>query len=349
MQFTLVGESKEDLIFRARLFNQTFHSILDELRNNEIEQNFKGVELNLDEAKKRLREARQNIVDYQIKTSFVSDDQFRRWTNDTEQLRTEHTKTDVELASLSATLSTELKQLGVSTEQAQALLTLQANPAVVATLDALSQKLAESATVNALYAAENPNRKPLDREIKSLTAEVRSLLNGVPELEKIENTHLYGLISVSNAENVKRINTLLAKQSGLLAERAALLENREHYLERVKSHAQDAATLADLQRVHQIAEAIFSSALAKLDTSRLDIYATYPLTQLLTQPGASIKRDRLQAKLMVVASVLIYAMLSLALALMTVRKRVSSSATGTNNNDEEFVAFRSFSLLNPAV
>jgi len=343
IQFTLVGESREELAFRAGLFNKTFHTILDELRSNEIEQNFKGVELNLEEAKKRLSEARQNIVDYQIKTSFVSDDQFTRWTNDTEQLRTEHTKTVVELASLNATLSAELEQLGVSPEQVQALFTLQANPAVATTLKTLSQKLAESATVNALYASQNPNRKSLDREIENLTAEVRSLLNGVPKLDGIKNTHLYGLISSSNTESIKRINSSLAKKSGLLAERAALVENRERYLKRVKSHAQDAAALADLQRVHQIAEAIFSSALAKLDTSRLDIYATYPLTQLLTQPGAAIKRDRLQSKLMIVASFLIYGMLSLALALTAVRKRVAMSALNANVNERESVAFQSFS------
>ncbi len=347
MQFTLVGESKEELAFRANLFNKTFLTVLDQLRNNEIERNFKGVEFNLEEAKKRLRKARQDIVDYQIKTSFISDDQFTRWTNDTEQLRAEHTTTEVELASINATLSATLAQLGISAEQARALLTLQANPAVVATLKSLSEKLAESATISAMYAAQNPNRKSLDREVESLTKEVRRLLNGVPNLKQLENTHLYGLVSKSNEQSVRFANSLLAKQSGLIAQGVALMENRESYLARVKNHARDAATLADLQRVHQIAEAIFSSALAKLDTSRLDIYATYPLTQLLTQPGATIKRDRLQTKLMILASVLIYGMLSLALALVQVRKRVVSDASKLSNmGASDPLRFRSFSLPN---
>jgi hypothetical protein len=86
--------------------------------------------------------------------------------------------------------------------------------------------------------------------------------------------------------------------------------------------------------------------LAKLDTSRLDIYATYPLTQLLTQPGATIKRDRLQSKLMVVASILVYAMLALALALIQVRKRVISATKKTTAiNQARGHEFKSFSLL----
>lgn len=343
MKFTLVGESQEELAFRARLYNKTFHATLDELRANEIERNFQGIENNLEEAKRRLSQARQDIVAYQIKSSFLSDDQFKRWTNDTEQLRTEHTKTDVELASLNAMLKSSLKQLGISSDQAQALLTRQANPTVAATLKTLSEKLAELASISSRYAPENPLRKTLDRQVTSLTEQVRSLLKGVPNLEQISNSHLYGLLATSNIESIKHVNTLLAKQSGLIAQSQALVESREHYLTRVKSHTQGAATLADLQRVHQIAEAIFSSALAKLDTSRLDIYATYPLTQLLTQPGATIKRDRLQAKLMIVASVLIYGMLSLALALIQVRKRVISNANETitpkSPNRFEFKSF----------
>ena len=324
MKFTLVGKSKDELAFRAKLFNNTFHKILDELRNNEIDRNFKGVELNLDEAKKRLSRARQNIVDYQIHTSFVSDEQFTKWTSDTEQLRAQYTQSTVELASLDATLSESLEQLGINARQARELFALQSNPAVEATLSALSQKLAESAVINATYAEQNPRRKTLDREVSNLKLEMRRLLNGVEGLDQIESERLYGLASSNNTSNIELLNTLMAKKSGLIAKCKALTRSRKAYLNRVKSHAQDAATLADLQRVHQIAEAIFSSALAKLDTSRLDIYATYPLTQLLTQPGATIKRDRLKSKLMIVASIIIYGMLSIALILIEVRKNVDA-------------------------
>jgi uncharacterized protein involved in exopolysaccharide biosynthesis len=329
MKFTLIGESRDELSFRANLYNETFHATLDELRTNEIDRNFKGIEINLEEAKRRLNEARQEIVTYQIESSNVSDTQFKRWTNDTEQLRSDYTKSSIELASLNATLLVSLQQLGITSDQAQALLTRQANPSVDATLKTLSQKLAELSTITASYASEHPVRKALAREVTNLTAQVRKLLEGVPNLDEIDNSQLYGLLSVSNLESIKTVNQLLAEKSGLVARAQALKDNRALYLERLKSHAQGAATLADLQRVHQIAEAIFSSALAKLDTSRLDIYATYPLTQLLTQPGATIMRDRLQTKLMIVGSILVYAMLSLALALIHVRKRILKNTKKT--------------------
>lgn len=326
MKFTLKGESSEELVHRATLYNQTFHAILDELRNNEIERNYQGIESNLEEAKQRLSQARQDIVAYQIESSILSDDQFKRWVSDTEQLRTEQTNTDVELSSMTATIESSLKQLGLTAEQAQALLTLQANPTVATSLNLLSEKLAELARMRSSYASEHPIRKILELEISSLKDHVRTLIKGLPQLQRLGDTHLYGVLSSSNAQNIRTVNELLAKRNGLLAQRNALENSREVYLDRINGLTQGAATLADLQRAHQIAEAIFSSALAKLDTSRLDIYATYPLTQLLTQPGATVKRDRLQAKLMIVASGLIYALLALALTLTRMRKNIMGVA-----------------------
>ena len=273
----------------------------------------------------RLQRARQDIVDYQIKTSFFSDNQFARWTDDTEQLRVEHTGVEIEIKSLHAKLSAVLGQLGITSDQANAFLTLQANPLVPSTLEALSEKHAELVVAKSVYGSENPIRKKLEKERKNLMSETRLLLKGVPSLDLLSDSKLYGLISVSSSELIKTVNALLVEQQALLVKRDAMQLSREQYLDRVKSHAQDSATLSDLQRVHQIAEAIFSSALAKLDTSRLDIYATYPLTQLLTLPGATVKRDRLKSKLMILAGIIIYGLLSLAITLTTIRQLILAS------------------------
>ena len=46
-----------------------------------------------------------------------------------------------------------------------------------------------------------------------------------------------------------------------------------------------ASELADLQRDHHIAEAVFSSALARIDTNKQDPFASYPLVQTLAEPS----------------------------------------------------------------
>lgn len=344
MEFSLKGETQEELTFRAKLYNETFHKTLDELRVNEIDRAFEGVENKLEEAETRLSKARQDIVDYQIVSSIVSEEQFKRWMNDAEQLRTDNTTVSVKLAQLEATITTLLTQLGVSKGQAQALLTLQANPAIAATLDELGKKLAEQASIHLLYASAHPARQKNDREVSSLIKSIRLLLSDLPEARKIPDNQLYGLLARSNTATIKNINTQLANFDGLVAQEAALNTSHQRYLQRIKLHTKDAARLADLQRAHQIAEAIFSSALAKLDTSRLDIYATYPLTQLLTQPGATVRLDRLQAKLVILVTVLIYLLLALAIVLKRVKQTVFSSDDSAQAAGPEMVVPRTVTL-----
>ncbi|RBP51419.1 hypothetical protein [Arenicella xantha] len=331
MQFTLKGESKEELAYRAKLYNRIFHSVLDQLRDNEIERGYEGVEDNLADAKARLSKARLDIVQFQSNTSLISEDQLKRWVSDAEELRSKGTTTSIELASAEASLKSRLQQLGITQKQAEALLITQSNPELATTLDSLSVKLAEQSSLHTTYGAANPLRTAIDREVSGLAKRVRTLLSDVPNLNRLNNKQLYALASPSNAKNIQITNNLITELASLKAQSASIADNFERYLARVSDHAEDAATLADLQRSHQIAEAIFSSALAKLDTNRLDIYATYPLTQLLTEPGSTLKRDRLQSKLMIVAGILIFGLLSMALLLIELRKQLTTTMIKANH------------------
>ena len=49
--------------------------------------------------------------------------------------------------------------------------------------------------------------------------------------------------------------------------------------------AQAAARLQDLQRDFSVAEAIFASAIARNETTKSDVYASYPLVQVLENPS----------------------------------------------------------------
>lgn len=319
MEFTLKGSSEEELKKKAILYNSVFHSVLDDLRENEIERHFSGVEGHLQAAKKRLSDARRSIVDYQNTSSIVSDNQFQTWLSDAEELRTKQSKAEVEFALLSATLNSQLNQLNLTANQAKEFLLIQANPATQSSLMLLSDKLAKQASMSTIYGSENPQIKQIEQEILGIRQALADNLRSIPQLNKIKRPQLYGLLSKENGDSLQEINKQTSKIEGVKAELKALSSQRTLYAKRIKAHTNEAAQLSDLKRNHQIAEAIFSSALTKLDTSRLDIYATYPLTQMLTEPGENIKRDRLQVKLVIVALFMGFGLLSLALTLTKVR------------------------------
>ncbi len=319
MKFTLIGESIDELIYRANLYNDTFHTTLDELRQNEIDRNYQGIENNLADAKRRLADARQTIVEYQTNSDFISEQQFKRWMDDAETLRNQRTTTDIEASRLEATLITSLYQLGISSAQAEAMLVLLSNPSIQSNLEQLGTQITKQIDLRTQYDRENPLRKKIDREVAALSAQLRSTFKDVPNIQAISDTHLFALLSDQAATTIQTIAGSLATFDGLNAQSNALKEQQQQYQQQIKAHTQDAATLADFQRDHQIAEAIFSSALAKLDTSRLDIYATYPLTQLLTQPGGTIVQDRLQSKIIMLAMLMIFGLLALATSLAHMR------------------------------
>ena len=319
MKFTLIGEEKEELIYRAGLYNDTFHSTLDSLRKNEIERNYQGVEANLNEAKKRLAQARSDVVAHQTQSRFISDDQFKRWMSDAETLRTDKIKTQVSVAELQARIVTSLAQLGITADQAEAFLVLLSNPSLKVDLERLAEQLTEQISLRSQFASQNPERKKVEREVRALTQNIRNALTSVPGIDKISDAKLFGLLAQEAAKSIQTVAVWLAELDGLNAQYDALNTSQLAYEERIKTQTKNSAILADLQRDHQIEEAIFSSALAKLDTSRLDIYAIYPLTQLLTHPGATVVRDRLQSKLIIIGAFMIYGMLSLALILTSMR------------------------------
>ena len=289
------------------------------MRKNEIERNYQGVEANLNEAKKRLAQARSDVVAHQTQSRFISDDQFKRWMSDAETLRTDKIKTQVSVAELQARIVTSLAQLGITADQAEAFLVLLSNPSLKVDLERLAEQLTEQISLRSQFASQNPERKKVEREVRALTQNIRNALTSVPGIDKISDAKLFGLLAQEAAKSIQTVAVWLAELDGLNAQYDALNTSQLAYEERIKTQTKNSAILADLQRDHQIEEAIFSSALAKLDTSRLDIYAIYPLTQLLTHPGATVVRDRLQSKLIIIGAFMIYGMLSLALILTSMR------------------------------
>ena len=72
---------------------------------------------------------------------------------------------------------------------------------------------------------------------------------------------------------------------------AAARERREKLTTTLKAERQRlkdlsiaAAKLDDLTRAHQVAEAVFRSAMARIDTNKTDLFASYPLIQTVESP-----------------------------------------------------------------
>jgi len=76
-----------------------------------------------------------------------------------------------------------------------------------------------------------------------------------------------------------------AERRGASAEYEALNARYQEERLRLTDIAPAAARLEDLQRDFRVSEAVFASAIARGESSKVDVYASYPLVQVLEDPS----------------------------------------------------------------
>ncbi len=198
-----------------------------------------------------------------------------------------------------------MSAIAITPEQASEILMLQSDQGINAMLAKQAELDTEIAAKQMKLAGSHPKMQKLQKEADALTAELRTRVTSrTRHLNRLDSGQILPLLRQEARPSVEHFIRTVANRKGLDNQASALQEKLKEFEIRLSKHSQDAARLADLKRDHQIAEAIFSSAIAKIDTGKLDVYATYPLTQLLTEPGLPAGPVRLY-KLVVIAGAIL--------------------------------------------
>jgi uncharacterized protein involved in exopolysaccharide biosynthesis len=82
-----------------------------------------------------------------------------------------------------------------------------------------------------------------------------------------------------------------ALHSGIQAELADLKRTELQLSDQVKLYARESAVLDRLQKEFDLAEAIFTSAAARIEAGKADVFASYPVVQVLTTPSTPTEVD----------------------------------------------------------
>ena len=77
--------------------------------------------------------------------------------------------------------------------------------------------------------------------------------------------------------------------------------------------------MQDLERDFSVAEALFASAIARAQSSKSDVYASYPLVQVLENPSLPAKPSSPNRKLAIMAGIAATLMLLTSLAMGWIR------------------------------
>jgi uncharacterized protein involved in exopolysaccharide biosynthesis len=202
-----------------------------------------------------------------------------------ERLREQQRDSDSRMAQLRATIAELTRLLGTTPELASHAMVLRSDPLFQALLDTLAKQDAEIATLSGIRGVTNPRLQDANAERASVLARLGSRGNELTGLPRTEVVKLRDMsLRDERARLFERLMSAVADARAIEAQQAQQAQQAAAEQARVIRLADEASRLENLRRDVQVAEAVFTSALARIDTSKSDFFASYPMVQTLEAP-----------------------------------------------------------------
>ncbi len=263
---------------------QALQTEIDHLRLDEIRHREQGIQTMLKSLSTKLNQAKNNLLTYQAQNKIVTIEQFNRIPLFIEDMHIELLRLNAQKEQAYEEMMTLHRILGLTSKQASQLLSLQADP--------LFNKLLESQSKASVTLSEHKNQfgqghhkvKQYQLAYESTTATIKT------RIETLIGKQQHWLDKTALAGNSKRndlLYDLINKKinyEGFKHKAIQLEQQIISYGSRLQNQTKNVSRLDELEREHQIAEAVFTSAVAKIDTGKSDIFASYPMLQLFMEP-----------------------------------------------------------------
>ena len=233
-----------------------------------------------------VREAQSKIIAFQSEYNLISVDQFRELVGQTETLRIELDRAQAELEVAESEVYRLSEILGISEEQAVDILTLLSDNAFQSILVSHSEATATRSELRDMFGPNHPDVLAANKQLSGLSAGMLDrgrLLIGFEAFAKMDRG--YYASTNERSELIARLVEAVVNVAGLQKRRDTMRDQLTSTQTRVEALAAPATELDSLMRDHQVAETVFASALARIDTNRTDVFASYPLTQTVEAPA----------------------------------------------------------------
>ncbi|MEL7546166.1 MAG: hypothetical protein AAGJ84_05915 [Pseudomonadota bacterium] len=256
--------------------------------------------------------AQARIIGFQSEYGLISIEQFQDLVGEGDRLSRAVDAANTEARVATREVSRLSSLLGLSPEDAARVMVLLSDPGFKSLRDRLNELETTLAEFANMYGQNHPERIALTEEVvalRSATNDRGTALIGFSAYRLME-THQQS----ANQERGRLIAALVesaTKAAGAKARAAALSETLRKTQTEIESLAEPATELAALLRDHRVAETVFASALARIDTSRADRFASYPLTQTVERPDTPDTPSSPSAKFILIgafAGLFLYAM-----------------------------------------
>lgn len=290
MELSIQGESPEDAQERADALHDALLARVAYLRTEEAAQQDAGSRAILQESREKLDLAQKRLSEFKSRTGLVSNEQISQLSGNIERLRERYVTVEAEQSNASSRLQELSQTLNVSADEASQAFVLRADQVFQQSIESYSEATASLDTLNAQFGRNHPSvvraRSKQEAARSSMLNRASSLLGRPVDTQNLSRLNVGSDFEKSSREGLFE-ETLLAhiQSEGLSAQSQELSEQVTGLEDKLRTLAQFSSTLESLQRDVTIAEAIFSSTVARLDLGRSDAFGSYPHIQLLTDPS----------------------------------------------------------------
>lgn len=297
MEVEFNGASPQEARNKSLAFYKALEARLNELRSQEAIQRDVGFQTGLNSSQKKLQLAQKSLSDYKASSGLNSDNQISNLTTNIEQLRRQR----AEILAQQQQASTRLKQLSVNLKLSPQTATdgfvLQTDQIFQQNLKNYSDASAAVVVLESKFLPNHPTvvteRAKRDATQQALLARSQSLLGRPVSLATIKQLNLSNTNSgAAPGETLfQQLVTVQADQKGLTAQAQALDQQIAQLESRLKNLAQQESKLDALKRDMQVAEAVFSTTLTRLDIGKSNTFGSYPLIQIVAEPSLPDSRS----------------------------------------------------------
>ena len=301
IHFELTGGTPVEAQQRGDAILTAFFDELNALRADEQKTREDSSFLAINDYRDSVANTRADIERLQSETGLISVAQYdallaQQSVLDAE-VRGQQAKVDESLHAVS-TLETSL---GITANNAAMTLKLFADEGYGNLLAQAATQKAALAQASAQFGGQHPKVQEARR---AQTQAEQAAINLATELTGLDAAQLTTLDVAPNGQRAALLAELVemhAKSFGAAQQLDTLKRQAEVQAERLREMAPAAAKLQDLQRDFSVAEAVFASAIARTQSTKTDVYASYPLVQVLENPSLAEKPSSPNRKLAIAA------------------------------------------------
>lgn len=287
---TVSGGSPQQAQRRAQALLESFMFELDKLREDEIARRESATSGAVKTYRDQVEAVRDRIIKLQAQSGLNSKEQYNNYVSANDALKARISELKATLAQTNDKISALSGILHVTPDRAAITLKLRADPLFITLADTYAKDDAAFAEQSAHLGPNHPRFVSLHNQVEGVRHQMIDRANNLGQMTGDEITREIDTASdTSRAALMSQLVTLVSERDGTGAEVQTFSDTLAAGEAKVQVLTDAAARLEALDSDYKVAEAVFASALVRINTSKTDVFASYPMVQVADTPALPVK------------------------------------------------------------